>query len=267
MPKPRRAHNEYLEILNDGGILAAATLLLFLIIIMRHGWSVIKNQSADRTDRLSTAISFCSITAIMLASFFFFTFRVNSTMLMTVLMLGIMEGVYLRNNKLIKISNGFNSVTGRFLIPLTLTLLVGVVWFTSVKPFKAEIEHFQYKLSLSKKDGNAAERHILKAIEYDPHNTAYNLYASQLYFNIAKNYLKASDYVGRAINDFNGDVTLYSVHYLEGLINFRMGSLFEARKSFEKALYYNPTMKQASERLSEVMKIIKDHDRVTIRYR
>jgi tetratricopeptide (TPR) repeat protein len=236
-------------------------------MIMRHGWSVIRDEHIDRDDRIYTAIGFCSTTAIMLAAILFFSFRVNSTLLMTVLMLGIMEGIYLRNNDMITQRKGLGSDSVKLLLPLIIIVLIGVVWFTGIKPFKGEVEHFRHKLAISRKDGRSAERHILKAIEYDPHNSAYHVYAAQFYFNIVKDYIKASDYVGTAINDFNGDVTLYSIHYLNGLIKYRMGSLFEARKSFEKALYYNPTMKEASDRLSEVNNIIKDSDRVTIKYR
>jgi hypothetical protein len=44
-PKPRRVHNEYLETLNDGGLLAGLVLLLFLAAVMKHGLAVIRKPA------------------------------------------------------------------------------------------------------------------------------------------------------------------------------------------------------------------------------
>ncbi len=92
-PKPRRVHTDYLEILNDGGLVAAAALSLFLLVVMRHGWAVIRDDKIHSHDRIITATSFCSVLAIMLTAIFFFPLRINSTMFMTVLMMGLMEGI------------------------------------------------------------------------------------------------------------------------------------------------------------------------------
>ncbi|MBW1864027.1 MAG: hypothetical protein JRJ02_16980 [Deltaproteobacteria bacterium] len=46
-----------------------------------------------------------------------------------------------------------------------------------------------------------------------------------------------------------------------------MGNLFDARSAFEKSLYYNPTFALAKQKLDEVNKVIKDHDRVLIKFR
>ena len=265
-PKPRRAHNEYLEILNDGGLVAAAALSLFLVLVLRHGWRVIKDEELDEQDRIISATAFCAILNIMITAIFFFPFRVNSTMFMTVLMLGLMEGIYLRNYDHIMIDRRPKSETG-FLIPILFFLIIGVIWYTGIKPFKGEMSHFKYKLALAQGRSKDAEKHILKAIDYDPHNSLYLLYASQLYLNVLKDYGKASDFIERVITDFNGDLTLWSVYYIKGVINFRMGSLFEARAAFEKSLYYYPLFEPAIKNLKEVKDVIKNHDKVLIKFR
>ena len=134
---------------------------------------------------------------------------------MAVLMMGLMEGIYLRHHGLISMSKGLRSEAGSVLIPLIVLVLIGLVWYAGVRPFKAEMEHFSYKTSLVRGDRKTAKKHILKAIYYDPHNSAYHLYAGRLYMNLMKDYVKASDYIEKAIIDFNGDITMYSAYFMK----------------------------------------------------
>lgn len=266
-PKPRMVHMEYLETLNDGGLLAAAVLSLFFIVVMRHGWKVIRDERIDPRERIIASTAFCSMVAIMLSAFFFFPFRVNSTMFMTVLTMGLMEALYLRNYSLISPRPGWKSEIGVILIPAIFLLIMGVVWYTGIKPFTGEIEHFKYKKALANGRFKEAERFILKALDYDPHNTAYALYTCELYLNALKDYGRANDYIEKTLVDFNGDITMWSIYFIKGLIKFQMGSLVEAQRSFQKALYFNPTFEPAQQKLAEVQQVIKDHDKVLIKFR
>ena len=178
-----------------------------------------------------------------------------------------MEGIYVKNSGTAVKTNILKTDHGAFFMPVILLMLIGVLWFAGIKPFLGEMEHFEYKVSLSKNEVKAAERHILKAIKYDPHNSAYNLYAAEIYQFELNEYSKASDFVEKAIADFNGDIALYSAYFLKGLIKFRIGNLFEARDAFEKSLYYNPTFVNAKRKLVETNKIIKEHDSITIKLR
>ncbi len=266
-PKPRRAHNDYLEILNDGGLIAATALLLLFAVVMAHGWHVIKDNKIAYQDRMITAVCFCSMISIMLAALFFFPFRVNSTMFMTVLMMGLMEGTYLRNRSLIVSRKGRQSKAGPILITLIFFILVGTIWYTTIRPFKGEMECLRYKKYLAHGNGYEAEKHLLRAIDYDPRNSAYHIYASRLYFDFFHDYEKAGDFVERAIADFNGDITMWTVYFMKGLVKFRMGSILEARSALEKSLYYNPEFKPAREKLMEVNKVIEGHEGVTIKFK
>jgi len=266
-PKPRRVHTEYLEILNDGGVVAGAVLLIFLLAVMRHGWIVIRDENISTKERTITATAFSSLTAVLLASLFFFSFRINSTLFMTVLMMGIVEGIYLHNHDLIKRVPGWQGPWGGLLIPVVLLILIGLLWFTGIKPFKGEMEHLKYKTALQKGDAQSAERHLLKALDYDPHNTAYLLYATQLYMNFLKNFPKANDFIDRAILDYNGDITRWALFYFKGVLKLQGGSLYEARNAFQKALYFNPEFGAARQELNKVNEIIKNNDRIMIKFR
>ncbi len=265
--KPRRVHNEYLEILNDGGLVASAFLLIFFIAVMSHGRRVIQDEKVQTSERVITATAFASMIGIMVAAVLFFPFRINSTLFMTVLMMGIMEGIYLRNYGLVTRTEGRRFAFAYLVIPLIFLVLMGIFWFGGYRPFKGELEFFQYREAFARRDAKQAEKHILKAISCDPDNSLYCYNAGQLYMNILRDYVKAGDFLERVVIDFNGDLTRWSVYFMKGLLKFRMGSLFEARDAFEKSLYYNPNFSPAREKLKEVKKVLKDHDSVLIKLR
>jgi O-antigen ligase len=266
-PKPRRVHNEYLEILNDGGLVAAAALLLFLLVVMKHGWTVIRNPEIDLRERIIASTAFSSLIAVMLNAVFFFPFRLGSTLFMTILMMGILEGLYNRRYNMIRLSRGWKTSLNVVLMPVVVLLLAGILWFTGIKPFLGEVEHFNYIKALGSRGIDAAEKHLLKAIDYDPHNTAYCMWASQMYFYQIRNFGKADEYLTRAIVEFNGDIVPWAAFFLKGMLKFQTGSPFEAKIAFEKALYYNPNFQEARQKLDEVNRVIKDHDQVMIKFK
>jgi O-antigen ligase len=266
-PKPESVHNEYLEVLNDGGLVAASVILLFLIVLFRHGWKFITDEKADLKERIMAASTSSAVIAILLAAFFFFPFRINTTLFMTALMMGLTEGFHLRRYGLISPRKRQRSYARILMIPPFVLLLAGIVWYKGIRPFKAEVEHFKYKRALAQGNAVDAEKYLLKAIEWDPHNTVYNFYASQIYMNLLKDYGKASDFIERATHNYNGDIIRWSLYYMKGLLKFQAGSLFEAQAAFEKALYYNPEFTEAGQKLEEVKKVIKEHDKVLIKFR
>ena len=266
-PKPRRVHNDYLETLNDGGLIAATALLLFFIAVMRHGWAVIAKEGLDSAIRIAAATAFCAIVAIMVSALFFFPFRINSSLFMTALMMGLLESLYLRSHEHLKEISGGNRPMGLLSIPLLAFILIGLIWFTGVKPFLGELAHFKYETALNQGRPEDAEQFLLKALDHDPHNTAYCVYASQLYKNVFRDSAKARDFTERALVDFNGDVTRWYLFFTKGLLGFRTGSVFEARAAFETALYYNPTFEPAREKLDEVNGVIRQNDKILIKLR
>lgn len=266
-PKPESPHNEYLEVLNDGGIVAACALLIFLAILMKHGWRLIHEKGIDRRDRIIAATALSSILAIMLAAILFFAFRINSTLFMTALMMGVLEGLYGKNCGLVSRVKRDRSPGSFILIALVFLVLTGWVWFTGIKVFMGEVEHFKYKKSLVNNQFQDALKYILRAIQYNPHNSVYHFYTGQLYMNAFQDFGKANDHIERALIDYNGDLTMWSLYFIKGLLKMQMGSPLEAQSALEKAIYFNPNFDEARQKLEEVRKIIKEHDKVLIQFR
>jgi hypothetical protein len=266
-PKPRRVHNEYLEILNDGGLVAAAFLLILFVVVMRHGWRVIRDETVRERERIIAATAFAALVGIMIAALNFFPFRINSTLFMTALIMGVMEGVYLNTYGLVSKTEGQRLPFAYLVVFLIFLVLIGIFSFRGYRPFKGELAFFQYRKAMAQRNAEQSEKYILKAISCDPDNSQYCLYAGQLYMDILRDYVRAGDFFERALINFNGDLTKWSVYYGKGLLKYRMGSLFEAKNAFEKSIYYYPLFKPASEKLKEVNKVLKEHKQITIKLR
>lgn len=266
-PKPRRVHNEYLETLNDGGLLAGLVLLIFVGVVLKHGLAVIRKEDVPLQERMIASAAFYSLVGILVAALFFFPFRLNSTLFMTVLMMAMTEGLYLRHFGLLEKTRLILPGSRYMLLSVILLFLVGWLYYSGYKPFKGEQEHLGYKKAMALGQFKEAEKHIVKALEYDPDNTLYCLYAAQLYMGPVKDLAKARDLVERAVHHFNGDATKWSLYYLKGQIAFQTGAVLEAKAALEKSLRYNPLYREAQEKLEEVNKVIKEHDRVMIKFR
>ncbi|RPI80072.1 MAG: hypothetical protein EHM45_00350 [Desulfobacteraceae bacterium] len=259
-PKPREAHNDLIEVFSEGGILLAFALFFFLVIVLRHGWLIIRNVNLETETRLIAATAFSSVIAIMGASIFFFPFRVNTTMFLAALMMGILEGIYLTHFQLLQLKTFKKSPGNALLIALLCILLIGFCKITAIDPLRAEMTirkydpHLDFALYLynqkqyqrSQLELRNAEETIEKALAYDPLNTAFNLKACLFYVTPLKmDYQKANDYLEKAINHFNGDIVLWSLYDIKGRLKLQLGSPLEAKVAFEKALHLNPEFRPA----------------------
>jgi len=235
-PKPRRVHNEYLETLNDGGLLAGLVLLIFVGVVLKHGLAVIRKEDVPLQERIIASAAFYSLVGVLVTALFFFPFRLNSTLFMTVLMMGITEGLYLRHMGLIEKLRPSLPGPRYALLSVVLLFLIAWLYYSGYKPFKGEQEHLGYKKAMATGLFKEAEKSIVKALEYDPDNTLYCLYAAQLYMGPAKDLAKARDMLERAVHLFNGDATKWSLYYLKGQLAFQTGAIMEAKAALEKSL-------------------------------
>ena len=266
-PKPRRVHNEYIETLNDGGLLAGLVLLIFVGVVLKHGLALVRKEDVPLQERIIASAAFYSLVGILVAALFFFPFRLNSTLFMTVLMMGMTEGLYLRHSGLIEKFRPAIPGARYALLSAVLLLLIGWLYYSGYKPFKGELEHLGYKKAMAMGMFDEAEKHMVKALEYDPDNTLYCLYAAQLYMGPAKDLAKARDLLERAVHLYNGDATKWSLYYLKGQLAFQTGAIMESKAAFEKSLHYNPLYTEAKGKLDEVNKVIQEHDKVMIKFR
>ena len=79
-PKPRRAHNDYLESLNDGGLVYAIAFWGFILFVMGNAYR-------GGLSRVKAAI-FCGQIAVLVSAVFFFPMRLTETLMLFFTQLG-----------------------------------------------------------------------------------------------------------------------------------------------------------------------------------
>lgn len=87
--KPRRAHNMYLELLNDGGVIYFVFIMVLFGQALKSGFHYL----AENKDRLLMASLVCCVISVMVAGFFFFPLRALTTCVMIHVILGCIHAI------------------------------------------------------------------------------------------------------------------------------------------------------------------------------
>ncbi len=82
-----QAHNEYLQMLAEGGLVAIGCVLLFIFLLFRKGLAVVSSTKGFRQSAAIGALAGC--VGIMVHSFFDFPLRTNSNMFVFLLLAAI----------------------------------------------------------------------------------------------------------------------------------------------------------------------------------
>ena len=261
LPKPRRAHNEYLEVLNDGGLLVAFVLAGLLVSVFRHGVLVTKTASRTNEDRLIALGCITAVTATMIDAFFFFPFRVCVTVSTFALMLGVIERLHTVSTARTYRIPRLSRMIFRAVIPV---LLVFWIWQSGFRHLVAERYWRNHRVAIVKNDMENAEQNILRALKFDPFSTEYNYYAATFFLHVVPKYQRALHHAHTALYHFNGDIVLWAVHFARGMINYKLGNVAGAYQDFQKTLELNPSETQAENWLKKLDQIYDNHKKVII---
>jgi tetratricopeptide (TPR) repeat protein len=228
-------------------------------MVLRHGYRVVRDENRGRETRIVAAVCFAAVAGIMATAVFFFPFRISVTLFMTSLILGIMEGLYIRSYGLLSRSATRHPVPARWIAPFVFSICIGILWQVGYRPLKGEWEHKRFSASLTQGDVDQAEKHLLHAISLDPNNTVYHFDAGRFYMETLGALPNADHYLDQAIAGFNGDVARWGVHFVSGLVKSRLGSPLAARDAFTRAAYYNPTFAPARWELERMDRLVRGH--------
>lgn len=261
-PKPRRVHNDYLETLVDGGIVYFIVMALFMVIVLKHGIKALRNS--DHTERAMVISAMASLVASMVSAIFFFQFRLNSNLFIAVVMMGIIEGVYLKNIP----CKGWTKPKVNFAyLFLAIIIASSLFWTQGITRLLSEKYHYDYRVAASKMDPKGAEENLLKAIYYDPDSSMFNMSAAQFYRMVKQDPVRGRDYLERVVVNFNGDLTLWSVYWIKGLLDLQEANVIAARASFYRSLRYFPFFEEAFLKAKEMEDVIKNNDSILVRLR
>lgn len=223
IPKPREAHNDFLDILVQGGLIGAAILLALVLPILRKA-----NDFLWDHNRAALA----SIMGIFTSAFFFFPFQLPVTLGYTAIMLGLLwvpDGLIgVPSWSMIRL-RGWKFV----IFPVALSIMA---WFTVAKPIVSQFYQASY---LKTKDVSYLE----KAVSWD-RNTLYVFWLAFEKFkrnDIAGAYQLANE----ALYRFNGDVTLWELHKFLGVCSLALHDGDSAKLHFEDAIKLYPLEEEA----------------------
>jgi tetratricopeptide (TPR) repeat protein len=245
VPKPRHVHNQYLEILVDGGIVCAGILVWFLCFYLRPAWRLIRECTGEK--RLILGTAFFSIIAVLVSMLFYFPLKEPTSLCMIGLMIGVM--------------GGFSDVTDKLpvtpespmLTRLAVTALaVIIISHVAIRPLIAD--HYSLKAveASIEKDADLATLNVLKAIRYSPNSSEYWQHLGLVMLIMKRDPGAAKDFFERALLPYNGNIVQWSPHYFIGLSNLMMNRTTEAVPGLEMALFYYPAHPEAKQLMGKI---------------
>jgi O-antigen ligase len=263
-PKPARVHNDYLEILNDGGALAAAVLAIFAIMVFRHGWQALTAEAFSRRTRIAAAGALAATGGEMVTAVFFFPFRLAPTLLLFAVMLGILEGLYRHSRQQIRAVANASAAGHKAVMVLIWVTIGALVWAGGLKPLQAELAFFEYRRALARGDLLRAQSRLESALAQVPDSSCYHRHAAQFYANHRKQYTQAEMHLAQALAYFNGEVPPWNIYQAQGDLALRRGDFMAARRAYQTALEYWPVYSPARDKLRQVEAFLAAHDKVVI---
>ena len=82
-----QAHNDYLQMLAEGGVVAVVCIVAFIVLLFRRGLAIVSSTTGFRQSAAIGALAGC--VGIMVHSFFDFPLRTNSNMFVFLLLAAI----------------------------------------------------------------------------------------------------------------------------------------------------------------------------------
>lgn len=223
-----RAHNEYLQVLADLGLLGAVIFAWFLVSLARLGWKAYR-QAHAWNDSVVVAGLLAGMSAFLVMAFFSFPFEVPASSLAIFLNLGLLES--LTNRILPGATDPAWTVPERITLPVAglATASTFALWAASSawlwQIYRAEVFFKESRVTKELNRWNVSKELLDRAIAAYPMNEAY--YYDRSIFSIRQGDSTA------ALHDL--EVTAKLVPYY-GMARKQLGLLYAQRGDYRKAL-------------------------------
>lgn len=247
--KSAEAHNEYLQIWSEMGIIGLLFFLLFIYLFYHHSIKIIRELEKNEEKIILIGL-ISGITITLFHSIFSFPLHIPATSAAFWFMVGltvVTEDMFLkknRNSKIIKYRRiFFYSGNNKIIINIFKTgIMIIVIFFMIIlintliiKPYIAEIYYFSGMRDSVDKNYEKALSNFEYSAQLDNYNGR-NLHAlGTTYYNF-KIYDKAEQVLQRAKNY----ITDVNTFYILGLVYFKIKKYKEAEKEFKQAIFLNP---------------------------
>lgn len=252
----REAHNEYLQMAAEIGIVGLGIFLLIIIIFYNLTMHYLKKESNDKRKIIVFGM-LLGITCFLIHSFFCFPLHVPALGSTFFIIFSIIV-VYIKDFDLPRLKKERNIINNGLKIVLNiliLFLMIVIVNYLVIKPYIAEIYYFEGTRNNVNDNYIVALINLEKAVKLDAYNGRILHALGTTYYNLGV-FDKAKEVLGRTkkyIIDLNNFYNL-------GLVYYQMGSYKEAEKEFKKVVYLDPKYFKAYHNLGLLYFIQKDYD-------
>jgi O-antigen ligase/Tfp pilus assembly protein PilF len=247
--KAAEAHNEYLQIWAETGIIGLLSFLLIIIIFYRTNLDLIKKIKTIEGKIIVIGL-ISGVTVTLVHSIFSFPFHIPAVGAAFWFLIGITvasENIFCNKSKEIKIidckkisffseknKKGYKWIRA-ILIIMVLILMTLVINTFVIKSYRAELYLYQGRRWLIDKDYKNALPVISFARELDPHNGRVLHALGATCYNLGK-YNQGIYYLQEA-KKYMIDVNTF---YILGLSYSKLNMFKEAEEEFKRAIYLNP---------------------------
>lgn len=261
----REAHNEYLQIGAELGIIG---LGIFLLIFFIFFLMIIKYFNQEKNDRKKIIVFGLSLGVICFLIHSLFTFPLHVPALGSAFFMIIgLTVVYIKNSgpsysdkkirKLKMIILKYKTVTMFIILFISCFLIFNFV----IKPYIAELTYFQGMKYSQENNYNGALQKFNYAVEYDPHNGRILHALGSTYYNLGI-YDKAEINLKNSLK-YSVDVKTF---YNLGLIYFQTGLYDKAENEFKYTIYLDPKFTKASLKLAYLYATKKDYNKAIVEW-
>ena len=242
----QEAHNEYLQLVAELGIIGLGILLWMMIIYFYRGLMFLSKTEDKDNDKKGILIGLMgAILAILIDGIFSFPLHLPATLVLFWLFLGISMNI-ITEKKSEQIENSIkeksrhlvNIYRYRSALRIVIILLFIFVSMTLVRPFIAKVYLYYGNIEIRMRNEDEALHFYQKALKYDP----YYGHAANSVGRILKNrklYDMAQEYLERAEKTFDAHtlpLELAMVYYYQDMF-------IEAEEKFKKAISYQSSEK------------------------
>ena len=267
--KAGEAHNEYLQIWAELGIIG---LGMFILIIYFYYQSVLKFFKKEKNDQKQLIVlgMLIGATCFLIHCLFCFPLHVPALGAAFFMLIGLNIRFTLgfdldaekQSGKILKKINFKNSkIVKAIIIVLLLVITVFLINNMVIRPYFAELYYFRGMLLNLNYDFENSLPVLKKAVDLDAHNGRIVHALGATYYNLNR-YDEAIDCFNRAKKY---EIDKYTF-YLSGLSYFSKGMYYEAEKEFKYAIYLEPKFTESYIDLAYLYAFQKDYDKAIIEW-
>jgi len=234
--KAREAHNEYLHIWAEIGIIGLGIFLIIIAILYKE-FLLFFRQEEDKKKKIIAWGLLLAINTFLFHSLFTFPSHVPALASTFFVLLGL-SIVYINNFDLpeVKIKTGIDHFMVKILLSFfVLVLMIIAINSLAIKPYVAELYYFTGMRHNVDRNYTKSLPNFEYAAQLNPYNGR-NLHAlGSTYYNL-KMYTEAEDIL-KSAKKYIVDVNTY---YNLGLVYVNTGKTEKAIEEFEQAIYLDP---------------------------